>query len=292
MKNKYEILLIFVIAIRATSFIFNKLALQSMTTFNLLAIRFLLAFIILFCIFFKRIIKFNKKTIVAGVIVGTFSFLMMIAECEALKYANSSSVSLIEHTSIILVPVIEAALIMTMPKRMDIIASVFAFAGVALLNIQIGGMSKGMILALVAALMYALSIIATDRLTKGEADSFGIGIIQNGVIGFMSLVFSVITEGFVIPTQGNVWLMILMLAVVCSGLGYTLQPVAQAHVSATKTGLYGAINPMVATLLGVVVLKEKLSLVSIFGIVLILSGLVIHNLDTSKESDESSVVSE
>ena len=42
--NRYELLLAAVISARATSFIFSKLALEAMDTFNLLAVRCLLAF--------------------------------------------------------------------------------------------------------------------------------------------------------------------------------------------------------------------------------------------------------
>ena len=49
--KKYELLLIAVIAARATSFIFSKMILESLTPFNLLAVRFIIAFILLALIF-------------------------------------------------------------------------------------------------------------------------------------------------------------------------------------------------------------------------------------------------
>lgn len=49
--NRYELLLAAVISARATSFIFSKLALEAMDTFNLLAVRCLLAFAVLAVLF-------------------------------------------------------------------------------------------------------------------------------------------------------------------------------------------------------------------------------------------------
>ena len=51
-EHKYEVLLASVIAARATSFIFSKMILEYIDTFNLLAIRCLLAFAILAVLFF------------------------------------------------------------------------------------------------------------------------------------------------------------------------------------------------------------------------------------------------
>ena len=44
-RKQAELLLAAVISIRATSYLFSKVALQSLEPFNLLAIRFLLAFL-------------------------------------------------------------------------------------------------------------------------------------------------------------------------------------------------------------------------------------------------------
>ena len=45
--RSYELLLIAVIAARATSFIFSKMILESLAPFNLLAVRFIIAFVLL-----------------------------------------------------------------------------------------------------------------------------------------------------------------------------------------------------------------------------------------------------
>lgn len=56
MKEKQaEILLAAVITARATSFIFAKWCLADLDTFNLLAVRFLLAFLLLGVLFFRKL---------------------------------------------------------------------------------------------------------------------------------------------------------------------------------------------------------------------------------------------
>lgn len=52
--RSYELLLIAVIAARATSFIFSKMILESLAPFNLLAVRFIIAFVLLALILTKQ----------------------------------------------------------------------------------------------------------------------------------------------------------------------------------------------------------------------------------------------
>ena len=53
-EKRAELLLACVIIARSTSFVFNKLGLGTMTAFNLLAVRFLLAFLLLGVLFSRK----------------------------------------------------------------------------------------------------------------------------------------------------------------------------------------------------------------------------------------------
>lgn len=86
-----------------------------------------------------------------------------------------------------------------------------------------------------AALLYAAAIIATDRFSHHD-DPLTVGIVQVGMLG------------------------VLALAIVCTGFGFTLQPVAQSHTSAERAGLFCALSPACATLFGAVLLHEKITL--------------------------------
>lgn len=54
-EKRAELLLASVIIARSTSFVFNKLGLGTMSAFNLLAVRFLLAFLLLMLLFRKKL---------------------------------------------------------------------------------------------------------------------------------------------------------------------------------------------------------------------------------------------
>ena len=58
-KNRAEGLLAAVIIARSTSFVFNKLGLGTISLFNLLAVRFLLAFLLLMLLFGRRLRRYT-----------------------------------------------------------------------------------------------------------------------------------------------------------------------------------------------------------------------------------------
>ncbi len=76
--------------------------------------------------------------------------------------------------------------------------------------------------------------------------------------------------------------MILLLAVVCSVFGFTLQPVAQRNLDADRAGMFSALNPLAAIFWGFLILGERLTPVKIIGSILILAGIILPSLDLRK----------
>ena len=271
-QKKAEILLAAVIAARATSLLFSKIAMNGMGIFNLLAARFLMAFVLLAVVFFKRLRHIKRHTLVRGAIMGALFFLMLSTELTGLKSTPSSTVSLLENTAIILVPMTEAVLRHKLPKAATAVSALVAIGGVALLTGQSGGFTPGMVLAVMAAVLYAAAIITTDRFSH-EDDPLTLGIVQVGTLGLLALVSSFVFEAPHLPQSGTQWLMIAGLAVICTGFGFTLQPVAQS-----RAGLFCALSPACATLLGAAVLREHISVMGMCGIALILLSLLVPQL--------------
>ena len=174
-------------------------------------------------------------------------------------------------------PMAEAVLRHKLPKAATAVSALVAIGGVALLTGQSGGFTPGMVLAVMAAVLYAAAIITTDRFSH-EDDPLTLGIVQVGTLGLLALVSSFVFEAPHLPQSGTQWLMIAGLAVICTGFGFTLQPVAQSHTTAQRAGLFCALSPACATLLGAAVLREHISVMGMCGIALILLSLLVPQL--------------
>lgn len=261
---------------RSTSFMFTKMLLLQMQPFNILAIRFLLAFVLLFFLFFKKMVHIDRKTLFGGIMIGLAFFATMAGETLALRHLNSSTTSFLEHTAIVLVPIIESILTKKLPKPLIILCDIITLVGIGLLTLSSGGFSLeiGEIIALCTAIVYALAIIFTGRYSK-NGKTIELGVIQIGTMAVLSLITTFLFETPKLPPQPVHWLYFAYLILVCTGFAFTLQPVAQSRMSSETAGLLCAINPMGAALCGAIFLHETFSVSEIFGSIFIMCGIVL-----------------
>lgn len=277
-KRNAEILLASVIIARSTSFLFSKISLEHMGKFNLLSIRFIVAFIFLFIIFNKKLRKINKYTILKGALLGFSFFSVMTFELAGLKTTPTSTTSFLENTAIILVPIFEAIIRKKFPSFSCILSSIIAMFGVAMLTLKSSiSISIGEIYCILAAVFYAVSIILTDRVSKND-DSFAIGIFQVGFLGLFSTIASFIFETPKLPNSPNELANILVLAIICTGFGFTLQPVAQKYTSSEKAGLFCALSPAITLIIGFIFLGENIGITGFLGSTLILISIFIPKI--------------
>lgn len=276
-EKRAELLLASVIIARSTSFVFNKLGLGTMSAFNLLAVRFLLAFLLLMLLFRKKLRGVSRRTVGRGALLGGLFFVVMSCEMFALRTVDSGTVSLLENMAILFVPLLESAITRTAPRPATLVSAAVALVGVALLTSSGGAFRIGLgeCIALTAAVIYASAIITTDRCTHHGEDGFVLGILQVGFLGTYALVASLLFEAPRLPQTTSEWGIILALAIVCTGFGYTLQPVAQSHTSAQRAGLLCALSPAFATVFGAVLLHERITPTGALGILLILGSILL-----------------
>ena len=278
-QSSAKILLATVFMARGTSFLFSKNLMTSMPPMSILAIRFILAFIILCLVFFKKIRECTKQTFVSGVLLGLLYTICMTFEMYGLRLIDSGVSSLIENMAILLVPLYVSILTKTLPKIKTIICALLALAGVAFLSltqIQSNKGGLGIILMICAALTYAACILFTEKAAQKGAP-LTIGIFQLGTMGFLSLLISLATKNFAMPAGQNQWILILVLAVFCSCFGFTFQPLGQKFVPAESAAVLTVINPLTASIMGILIANENLTPLKLAGYIIILATLLFYN---------------
>ena len=244
-RTQAELLLAAVIIARSTSYVLTKVGLQDMGKFTLLAVRFLLAFAFLAVLFWRRLLHIDRRTLLSGLAMGGIYFCVMTAELTALKTVETSTVSFVTNTAVVIVPIVQAVLSRRWLERRALICALACLLGVALLTLRNGlSFTPGVGYCILEAFLYSAAILVTDRLTHAGAGS------------------------------GTEWLVVLALALVCSGIGFTLQPVAQSGTTADHAALFCALNPFVAATLGAVCFHEHFGFAGLLGGVLILVGIL------------------
>jgi len=159
------------------------------------------------------------------------------------------------------------------PTALQLIGLVIGLGGVvALLGIDVAGRRDellGAALVLVATLGYATAPIIVSR-RLADLDPLGpvAASLTVSAVALLPAVF--VSPPHVIPASA-LWA-IVVLGVVCTALGLVVffQLIAEAGPSRASVITY--VNPLVAVVLGVVVLDEHLGAMSVAGLLLILGG--------------------
>lgn len=283
--SRAKLLLASVFIARGTSFLFSKTLLKTMPSMSILAVRFLLAFLILAVVFHKKLRACSKESLTGGVVLGTLYAVLMFCEMTGLKTLDTAVCSVIENSAIVLVPLLAAAITRTRPKRKALKCAILAFFGVACLslnNFRVGG-GSGLVWTFTATVLYAFCILYTAR-AAANGDPVTVGVIQMGTMGVLSLIAALLTGTVALPHGGSEWAMLLCLVLLCSCFGFTFQPLAQKYVSAETAAVFTVMNPLTAGVLGVLVAREAVTPLKALGCVIILTALFLYNRGGTEET--------
>ena len=98
------------------------------------------------------------------------------------------------------------------------------------------------------------------------------------VMGLGALFFIIggyLTEGIRLETQGKVWLYILGLALPATAISNMALVKAIKHIGPTLTSIFGAMEPLTAVFIGIVVFHETSTIGGILGMLLIIIAVFI-----------------
>ncbi len=274
------------------SFILTKNSLSEVPTFNFLAIRFFIAFVVSSVIFFKDMIKIDKKTFKYGIILGIILYAMFGLQTMGLMYTSASKSAFITGFNVVLVPIFSSLMVRKVPNKKTILSVALAFTGIALLSLK-GSASEiniGDVYTLISAIIFAAYIILVGKYTL-DSQSVPLAVIQIGIVGLLSLLTSFAVENPTMPTNSQIWINIIILSVVCTSGAYIVQSVAQKYTSPTHTALIYTGEPVFAAMFGYIIYREVLSSKATIGAILILAGMLITEVDfkllfTKKETEK------
>jgi drug/metabolite transporter (DMT)-like permease len=275
---KAELLLLVVTLFWGSSYIFMKMGLGTLGEFNLIALRFGLAFILATVIFHKRLRQVDIKTIKYGALLGFLLLGVFTCITFGLKTTTTSNAGFLVALTVIFVPILDRVIFKKRIASAQVFGSILAIAGIGLLTLNATlSIGPGDFLCILSAVFYAVQILFTGKAVK-ECDSLNIGILQLGFAGGFALVLSALFETPSLPSTLPAWIAILALGILCSACGFILQPIAQKYTSPARTGLIFSLEPVFAALFGYWFAAEKLSMQGYAGAALVLLGIVASEL--------------
>ena len=274
-ERKGEILVAIALALRASSLLFGKIAMRSMGPYLTIAIRFTIAFILIALLFRKSITKVDLKTLWHCALIGFFFFLAMVFEMFGLQTTPSSVTAFLEGSVVMMVPAITCVIQRKMPDRLTVISAIIALIGVGFLTLKGDhlGFTTGELLVLGGTLWYSATVVVTDKAAKND-DLEVVAVYQLLFIAIFAYIGAFIFEEIRMPQSSTEWGAVLALAIICSGVGFTIQPFGQKYTTPERAGILAVFNPLTAAVLGVIFLHERMTGSMLFGSALILISIL------------------
>ena len=275
-RTKAEAFLVVVTAIWGCTFVVVKGALADASPLPFLAVRFMLAGLLLLAILGRG--RVERKTIIPGSILGLFLFAGYVFQTWGLIYTTPSKSAFLTGFSVILVPL----LMMLFGFRVGpvtLLGGVLGLLGIYLLVAPSGmaTVNRGDMLTLAGSFSFAVHIVLVGRYTR-KFSFLHLVPVQILVVGLLSLVALSIVPGQTLHLTGRLAVAILVTAVLATGVAFSVQNWAQQYTPASHTALIFALEPVFAALFSRLVMGEHLGGRVLLGSGLILAGMIVSEI--------------
>lgn len=255
-------------------FVAVKDALNTIAPFYIVAIRFIIATLLLCIVFWKKIKIITKKDIKAGFIVGIFLFGGFATQTVGLQYTTPGKQAFLTATYVVIVPFLSWVINKKRPDGYSIIAAFITLIGIGMLSLENSlNIGLGDSLTLLCAVLFAAQIVAISFFTS-DIDPVILTVIQLAVCALFSTAVAVIFEP--VPREMGIQgiMSILYLGLFSTMLALIIQNVAQKYTTETHAAIILSLESLFGCLLSVILLGELFTSKMILGSIFIFIAVI------------------
>jgi len=277
-----------------STWLFIKLGLNDLPPFTFAGIRFVIAALILFALIAWRRVPFpsNRRDLMLLAVTGILSFSLnygLVFWGE--QYISSGLAALLQSTlpafGLIIAHYYLPRERMTLPRMAGVLLGVVG-VGVIFSN-QLAVSGPRALWGSAALVLSAFCAAYANVLVK----AYGLNL-QPSVLAAGQMLFGLIPLLLIgIPLEGNplkfhwtpmAWISMLYLAIVGTVVAFLLYYWLMHNMDVTKTMLIALVTPVVAVVLGMLVLKEELNWRTLVGGAMIMSGIGLIAVRRSRKA--------
>jgi drug/metabolite transporter (DMT)-like permease len=266
--------LLLVTAIWGVTFVQVKDAVEIYPLFAFLAVRFAIASVTLAPFTAGRFRGFDRRGLVGGLGLGGLLALGYGLQTAGLARTTVSSTGFITGLCVVLTPITAYLLFRDHIPRAVWIGVGLSTLGLAMLFGIEAGSTAGDVLVLGGAVAYALQIVLLERFAPDyDPVAFTLVEMVAACVGFTAI--ALVRGDLSFPHGWTVWGALLVTGVFASAFAFLVQTWAQRRLSATRTALVFAAEPVFAGLFGFALADDRLGAAGWAGCALILGGIVV-----------------
>ena len=254
---------------------------EGISVTSVLFMRYAMAVAIMF---FATMIKSPKAFVIKPKYVGLLAFmgilmvLSSIALFESYKYLSAGIASTLLFFYPVMVAVIMAIFYKERLTKKSWACLITAFLGVVILSKNDDGgfiSLLGLTLVMLSSLSYAIYLVYINR---GPMKKINTSTITFYVIlgGFLVMIpYCLLDGGLMLPKTTPAWINAIGLGFFPTVISLIFTSRAIAMIGSTETAIFGALEPLTAVILGILILGETLTITPAIGMILIFVSVTV-----------------
>ena len=275
-NNGLAILALFgVTAAWGASFVLMKPAIERQPIPDFLATRFVIAVLILVLVRPSVFRKITPRMMWTGSVAGVFLALGYVAQTIGLHFATAAITGFLTGLYVVATPILAWLLFRQRLSAKVIIAACLGLTGLGIISLNSFGIGVGEIWIVIGAIFFALHIVVLGRWSPGS-DTYALTVVQLVVVSVITVAVTLVDgDGYVAPPDGDVWVAVLITAVLATAAGFLLQTWAQSTMDASRVAIILTAEVPWAAAISVAVGQEVLALRTIIGGSIMIAAMLL-----------------
>ena len=264
-------------AVWGSTFVLIKGVLDSMPVADFLAVRFVIAAMVMFALFHRHVARLGRRKLLRGVALGVPYGVGQLLQTWGLALISPSVSGFVTGMYVVFTPILATILLRQRMSGIVWLAVGLATLGLALLSLNGFSVNEGVWLTLLSALLYGMHIVALGQWSRAD-EAFGLSAVQMAVIALVCLLATAGHGGPMLPPDRNAWMAVLYMALIAGAGAMLMQTWAQAHLPATRAAIVMTTEPVFAAGFAVALGSDVLTWRMLVGGGLVLAAMYLVEL--------------
>ncbi|WP_437713270.1 DMT family transporter [Sorangium sp. So ce448] len=266
--------LLLVAVVWGSSYSVAKTALSFVPVLLFLFVRFALTSALLLPVVWRKLAADLPGTLRVGVPLGGVLFMIFVSETAGVAHTTAANAAFLISLCVVLTPVVEGIMFRRFPGWGTLGAAGLSCVGAGLLALENSyRFNLGDLLMLAAALLRALMVTTTKKLTQGRTlDSGALTAVQLITVAVLTGAALLVTggQGLSLPTAPQFWGSTIYLCLFCTLMAFYIQTHMVRLTTPTRVSLLMGTEPVFGALFAMMLLGERVSAQGMLG-----GGLIV-----------------
>lgn len=285
---KADLALLVVTIFWGAGFPATKIAIQTISPFYHIGLRFIIASLLLSIIFYKKLKELNREIIKPALVLSLLLFATYAFQTVGIQFTTASKSGFFSGLAVLIVPFFSILYLKTRLEFKSIIGVLSATLGLFLLSYTGSefNFNIGDFLTILCSVTYAWQLLFTGTYVQ-KHDATLLSIVQLFFVAVFGFVFALAFEPLPSNISAPSFWSLMFSAVFCTAFAFWTQTTMQKFTSASHIALIFTMEPVFGALTSFLALGEVLGPRGILGGLFIVAAMLVTELQWCTNKGES-----